>query len=133
MKIKPGSGFWDTTKYPFGGCFDRAPRNGEGLAVAEIIGPHALAPRWYDVRLADGRTAAVSVREIDFRAMTVPIGTARRGDVIRFKAHALRIETEPLIRGNRIRLEGRENRDGCPYVSRWYFSNLAVSIEREKE
>ena len=56
------------------------------------------------------------------------IRNARKGNVVRFKAHALRVEAEPEIRGNRIRLEGRENRDGCPYVSRWYFCNLPVEI-----
>ena len=59
------------------------------------------------------------------------IKQARRGDVVRFKGHALRVERDPVVNGRRIRLEGRENRDGCPYVVRWYFDNVQCNIERE--
>ena len=58
------------------------------------------------------------------------VGQAFLGCIVRFKGHSLRVETEPLRQGNRIRLQGRENRDGCPLVTRWYFSNIACSIER---
>ena len=55
------------------------------------------------------------------------IGDAVKGCVVVFKGHALRVEAEPVRRpGGRIMLEGRENRNGCPYVRRWYFSNLPV-------
>jgi hypothetical protein len=56
----------------------------------------------------------------------------KRGDVVRFKGHALRVEAEPRFNSSRTRvnLSGRENRDGCPMVSRWYFTNLAVEIEK---
>jgi len=57
------------------------------------------------------------------------IGQAKKGDIVRFKSHALRVETEPLRQGRRIRLQGRENRDGCPYVTRWYFDNVPCEIE----
>lgn len=60
------------------------------------------------------------------------IADVRRGDVVRFKQHALRVEAEPVRKGRRIRLEGRENRNGCPYVYRWYFDNVPCRIEREK-
>ena len=60
-------------------------------------------------------------------------GDARKGDIISFKGHALRVEAEPLRQGRRIRLEGREDRDGCPYVTRWYFDNLPVQIERAED
>lgn len=59
-----------------------------------------------------------------------PLSDVRRGDVVRFQKHALRVEEEPVLRGNRICLSGRENRDGCPYVHRWYFSNVLAEIER---
>lgn len=58
------------------------------------------------------------------------IGDVKRGDIVRFQSHALRVETEPLRKGRRIRLQGRESRDGCPYVTRWYFDNVECSIER---
>jgi len=54
------------------------------------------------------------------------VGDAYKGAVVVFKSHSLRVEAEPLRKGNRIMLEGRENRGGCPYVHRWYFSNLPV-------
>ncbi len=56
------------------------------------------------------------------------VGQAKKGDVVEFKGHALRVETEPLTQGNRIRLQGRENRNGCPYVTRWYFTNVPCII-----
>lgn len=59
------------------------------------------------------------------------LDNACKGDVIRFKGHALRVEADPIRRGTRIYLEGRENRDGCPYVRKWYFRNFeVVAIER---
>lgn len=61
--------------------------------------------------------------------MTATVGQATKGCVVRFKSHALRVETEPLRQGNRIRLQGRENRDGCPIVTRWYFTNQPCTIE----
>ena len=30
-RIKPGYGYWDTTRYPLGGCFARAGRDGVGI------------------------------------------------------------------------------------------------------
>lgn len=54
------------------------------------------------------------------------VSDARKGSIVRFKGHALRVEAEPIRKGQRIMLEGRENRDGCPYVRRWYFANVPV-------
>lgn len=65
------------------------------------------------------------------RAATV--GDAKRCDVVEFKSHALRVEDEPLRQGTRVRLSGRENRDGCPFVHRWYFANLPCVIRREDD
>lgn len=59
------------------------------------------------------------------------VGDATIGDVVRFKSHALRVEAEPVRKGTRIMLEGREDRNGCPYVRRWYFANLPAVIERK--
>ena len=30
-RIKPGYGYWDTTKYPLGGCFGRAGKDGVNI------------------------------------------------------------------------------------------------------
>lgn len=61
---------------------------------------------------------------------TRTIGDVESGDIVRFKGHALRVEAEPFRKGTRVRLEGREDRDGCPYVRRWYFASMPVVIER---
>ena len=61
--------------------------------------------------------------------MPKPILEARKGSVIVFKSHTLRVEAEPVRQGRRIRIEGRESRDGCPYVVRWYFDNIACRVE----
>ena len=60
------------------------------------------------------------------------IGDVRLGDIVEFKSHALRVENEPLRKGTRIRLSGRESRDGCPFVYRWYFANLPCVIRGEE-
>lgn len=60
------------------------------------------------------------------------IGDLKKGDIARFKGHSFRVETDPKREGTRVYLEGRENRDGCPYVRRWYFASLPlVAIEQE--
>ena len=59
------------------------------------------------------------------------VDDAYKGCVVTFKGHRLRVEAEPIRQAGRIHLEGREDRDGCPYVRRWYFANLpVVRIER---
>ena len=55
----------------------------------------------------------------------------RMGDVVRFKKHALRVEETPVWQGRRVCLSGRESRDGCPYVTRWYFDNVPCEIDRD--
>ena len=36
MRMKPGYGYWETTRYPIGGCFRRAPKTGNLLEVTDI-------------------------------------------------------------------------------------------------
>lgn len=59
------------------------------------------------------------------------IGAVKKGDIVDFKGHALRVEEEPLRKGVRVRLSGRENRNGCPYVHRWYFANFPCQIRQD--
>lgn len=59
------------------------------------------------------------------------LGEVRRGDIVRFKGHSLRVEEDPHRAGNRVRLSGREDRNGAPYVHRWYFANVQAVVERE--
>ncbi len=34
-RLRPKHGYWDTTGYPLGGCFRRAPS--DGLVISEVI------------------------------------------------------------------------------------------------
>ena len=62
------------------------------------------------------------------------VGDVKLGDVAVFKGHKLRVEKEPIRKGRRIQLQGRENRNGCPYVVRWYFDNVPlVRIESTED
>lgn len=65
-RIKPGYGYWDTTKYPIGGCFARAPA--DGLLVT-VTGP-PIYPRVHGCnergRTEDGRTVAYSTDTTEF-------------------------------------------------------------------
>ncbi len=54
------------------------------------------------------------------------VNNLRCGDIAVFKSHKLRVEKEPVRKGRRIKLQGRENRNGCPYVTRWYFDNVPL-------
>lgn len=61
------------------------------------------------------------------------ISDARKGDVVHFKGHKLRVEADPVVKGCRVMLQGRESRGGCPYVRRWYFGNFPVRIAPRPE
>ena len=37
--IKAGCGYWEIDRYPIGGCFRRAPRNGTSILLTDITGP----------------------------------------------------------------------------------------------
>lgn len=56
MKLKPGFGYWDTTKYPFGGCFKRSDKK-EGKEIIEKL--RDLHGRYIEVLFADGTIGAV--------------------------------------------------------------------------
>lgn len=58
------------------------------------------------------------------------IMTVKKGDIVRFKAFALRVEEEPKMAENSITLRGRISIDGCPYVTRRYLNNVEARIER---
>ncbi len=58
------------------------------------------------------------------------LGEVMRGDIVRFKSHSLRVEEEPHRAGNRVRLSGREDWKGAPYVHKWYFANVQAVVER---
>lgn len=64
--------------------------------------------------------------------MKKTMGDVRRGDIIRFTSYALRVEKDPERRGNMVRVEGRESRDGCAYVRRQYFAGLPCVVETEE-
>lgn len=60
----------------------------------------------------------------------VDIMTVKKGDIVRFKSYALRVEQEPIITTSGIRLSGRKSTDGCPLVSKWFLKGLLVNIDR---
>lgn len=54
-----GWGYWDTTNYPYGGCFRRA---GEDTPVT-VLGPGGKFPtRERKIRFADGRVGVAEMR-----------------------------------------------------------------------
>ena len=63
-----GWGYWDITKYPYGGAFRRSKVDQE----CDIIGPAGRFPnREREVRLSDGTMAVV-----ELRALSIPEGGA---------------------------------------------------------
>ena len=54
----------------------------------------------------------------------------RKGDVVRFKHYALRIETEPKTNGAFVELRGRQSTDGCPLVTKKLNISMVVSVDR---
>lgn len=57
------------------------------------------------------------------------ITTVAKGDIVRFKSFALRVECEPAREGNFVVLKGRISTNGCPLVTRKYLAPLTVSID----
>jgi hypothetical protein len=58
--IKPGAGYWDLTHYPMGGCFHRAPRNGEPVEIIKLIETIWQKGERYVIGMtADGRKISV--------------------------------------------------------------------------
>jgi len=63
VKLKDGYGYWDTTKYPLGGCFRRVV----GHLMVEITGnvPKRFKGCDYYGKTIDGNTLAFSIDAID--------------------------------------------------------------------
>lgn len=55
---------------------------------------------------------------------------AKRGDIVRFKSYALRVEAEPVRHVGAITLCGRISIDGCPVVTRKFNASLECKIDR---
>ena len=62
--------------------------------------------------------------------MHLDIRETRKGDIVRFKSYALRVESEPAFEGSKIVLKGRISVEGSPLVTRKFISGLLVEIER---
>jgi hypothetical protein len=62
--------------------------------------------------------------------MTVDIMTVRKGDIVRFKSYALRVEAEPIVLPGAIKLAGRISINGCPLVTKRFIAGMQVKIER---
>ena len=66
-RIKPGYGYWDTTHYPIGGSFRRAPKPlGVEVEITDTIEPFKGCDTL--VRLKDGSTAAVDSAHLEKRS-----------------------------------------------------------------
>lgn len=62
--------------------------------------------------------------------MQTDITNARKGDIVRFKAYALRVEQEPVRKSGSITLTGRISVDGSPIVTKHFMAGRLVEIER---
>lgn len=62
--------------------------------------------------------------------MQADIMTVQKGDIVRFKSYALRVEAEPIRKSGSITLHGRINEDGCPLVTKHFMAGRYVEIER---
>lgn len=62
--------------------------------------------------------------------MYADITTVQKGDIVRFKSYALRVECEPIKTATSIRLQGRKSTEGAPFVNKWFLTGLTVEIER---
>jgi hypothetical protein len=60
----------------------------------------------------------------------IDITQVQKGDVVRFKSYALRVEMEPTYAQNAIVLQGRKSTDGCPLVTKHFITGLLVNVER---
>lgn len=62
--------------------------------------------------------------------MQLDISKVELGDIVRFKAFALRVEQEPQRGNGSIRLTGRISVDGCPIVTKTFMHGRIVEVER---
>ena len=60
----------------------------------------------------------------------IDITKVQRGDVVQFKAYALRVEAEPIIGNGSITLHGRTSIDGSPLVTKHFMAGRDVMVER---
>jgi len=66
MRIKPGCGYWNTTHYPIGGCFARAPRKeSAGQPIKQVLQGPGSCDGYVLVELPNGDTAAVKGSHLD--------------------------------------------------------------------
>jgi hypothetical protein len=63
--------------------------------------------------------------------MQADISKVERGDIVRFKSYALRVEQEPKRGNGSITLTGRISVDGSPIVTKHFMNGRMVLIERE--
>jgi len=61
----------------------------------------------------------------------IDITEVQKGDIVRFKSYSLRVEDEPIRRGDAITLRGRESINGCGLVTKRFTRGLRVRVERE--
>ena len=61
---------------------------------------------------------------------TADITKVCKGDIVQFKAYALRVESEPKRGNGSITLSGRISIDGCPTVTKHFMAGRTVQIER---
>jgi hypothetical protein len=58
------------------------------------------------------------------------ITEVRKGDILRFKSYAMRVESNPELKGAVVTLRGRTNQNGCPLVTKKFNVSLLVNVER---
>ena len=64
MRLKGGHGYWDTTYYPIGGSFHRAPPEGKDIARITRSFPKCKGSDTA-VEFADGSTGAIARENIE--------------------------------------------------------------------
>ena len=61
---------------------------------------------------------------------SVTVADVKRGDIVEFSGFALRVESDPIRKGNFVTLRGRISTDGCPLVSRGYIYTMPVVVRK---
>lgn len=62
--------------------------------------------------------------------LQIGIHEVKKGDIVRFKAYSLRVESEPVRGSGSIRLHGRIDVDGCPLVTKTFMTGRNVTVDR---
>lgn len=63
VTLKKGWGYWDTTNYPYGGCFKRAAQD----ETVEIVARNVIRCE-HRIKFADGRIGVVDARALECAA-----------------------------------------------------------------